>query len=87
MNGDVKEYDIPTPNSRPHAIIAGHNDDIWFTEWGANQIGQISIISREIKEYEITILASEPHGITCDSNGDIWFASECNKIGHIKNNS
>lgn len=80
-------YDIPTPNSRPHAITAGKNGEMWFTEWGANKIGQISAIDGKINEYEIPTSSAEPHGIACDPNGDIWFALECNKIGRIRHNS
>lgn len=60
---------------------------MWFTEWGANKIGQISAIDGKINEYEIPTSSAEPHGIACDPNGDIWFALECNKIGRIRHNS
>jgi virginiamycin B lyase len=34
-SGKLIEFLIPTPNARPHAIVAGVKSDLWFTEWGA----------------------------------------------------
>ncbi len=87
LDGEISEYDIPTLNARPHAIAAGKNNDLWFTEWGANKIGRISVMDGKMNEYDIPTSSAEPHGITCDENGEVWFALECNKIGCIRKNS
>src|SRR5262249_218501 len=38
----ITEYPTPTPNSFPAGIAAGPDGNLWFTEYGANQIGVIS---------------------------------------------
>lgn len=68
MSGEITEYDIPTPNARPHAIAAGVESDLWFTEWGANKIGRFTK-ERTFEEYTIQTPNGEPHGIGCDKEG------------------
>src|SRR5260370_8198537 len=36
------EYPIPTSNSLPLGITAGHDGNLWFTEYDTNQIGRIT---------------------------------------------
>jgi streptogramin lyase len=38
--GQITEYPVPTPNSRPSGITAGPDGNVWFTELGSNQIGE-----------------------------------------------
>ncbi|SHE13093.1 Virginiamycin B lyase [Chlamydia abortus] len=75
----MKEYTIPTPGARPHAIVSGKKGDLWFTEWGANQIGRITT-EGVITEYEIPTKNAEPHGIAVCAEGNVWFAEECDQI-------
>lgn len=82
ISGEITEYDIPTPNARPHAITAGAETDLWFTEWGANKIGRLTR-EQSFEEYPIKTSNGEPHGIGCDKDGNVWFALECNKIGKL----
>ena len=42
LKGTITEFPIPTPNSVPNAITAGPDGNLWFTENGANKIGQIT---------------------------------------------
>jgi streptogramin lyase len=39
-DGQITEYQVPTPNSQPAGITAGPDGNIWFTELGSGQIGQ-----------------------------------------------
>jgi streptogramin lyase len=43
LNGQITEYDVPTPNSRPNLITTGPDGNIWFTEAGNGQIGQFAL--------------------------------------------
>jgi len=36
----IVEYDIPTPNSAPHCLVAAPDGLIWFVEIGANKLGK-----------------------------------------------
>lgn len=80
--GEFKEFMIPTPNAKPHAIVTGKDGDLWFTEWKGNEIGQITV-QGTITEYPIPTTHAEPHGIAIGESGDIWFAEECNQIGRL----
>lgn len=73
---------IPTSNARPHAIISGENEDLWFTEWGGNKIGRITVQGM-VTEYQIPTKHAEPHGLAMGEKGEIWFAEECNRIGRL----
>lgn len=81
MSGTITEYELPSVNARPHAIIAGE-DCLWFTEWAANKIGRISM-DGVIHEYEIPTENSEPHGLTLGKDKEVWFAEERNNIGKL----
>lgn len=41
VNGTVEEFKIPTPNSRPIAIVPGPDGNVWFTEESTNNVGRI----------------------------------------------
>jgi streptogramin lyase len=40
----VTAFPIPTANSYPALITPGPNDNLWFTEQDANQIGRITTV-------------------------------------------
>src|SRR5690242_223798 len=37
----ITEFQIPTSNSGPEAIISGPNQTFWFTEFNAGKIGEL----------------------------------------------
>jgi hypothetical protein len=39
-DGQITEYPLPTPNSKPAGITAGPDGNIWFTELGSDRIGE-----------------------------------------------
>ncbi|MEC5257940.1 Virginiamycin B lyase, partial [Bacillus paralicheniformis] len=63
-------------------ITPGGDGTLWFTEWGAGQIGRITV-NGDITEYPIPTADSEPHGIAAGPAQSIWFAEECGRIGKI----
>ena len=79
---NFSEYSLPTQNAKPHAIVSGKDGELWFTEWGSNQIGRIKSCG-EIIEYQIPTIDSEPHGLVLGPDGAIWFTEECGKIGQL----
>lgn len=77
--GTVFEYLLPTENAKPHAIVSGKAGDIWFTEWGSNQIGRFTSCGK-ITEYQIHTTGAELHGpVLGQDGGAIWFAEESDK--------
>ena len=90
-NGDVTEFDIPTPASHPRGIAIGQS--IWFTEYDGNRVGRLDIGSATpIVEFTIPTFNSGPLGIApgpgaTSGTTDIWFTEFlANKIGRIDAN-
>jgi virginiamycin B lyase len=76
-----KEWEVPTPGSRPHDPLACADGSIWYTGHMANVLGRIDPKTGEIKEFHPEIPMSGPHGLTADSDGNIWFTA--NFAGYI----
>src|SRR5260370_19901113 len=82
------EYPIPTSNSLPLGITAGHDGNLWFTEYDTNQIGRITTAGLITKFPLPTSFGPtsrfEPFGITAGPDGNLWF-TEVNRspIGRI----
>jgi virginiamycin B lyase len=81
-DGQVKEYETPTPESAPTSIHVGKEGHIWFTERAGNHIGELDPDSGRITEYAIPTPASGATGITVTPDGRIWYASKAvSKVG------
>lgn len=77
----IKEWDAPTQNSRPHDPAVGPDRSLWYTGQQSNTIGRLNPKTGEIKEYKIKTSDSGPHGLTADKEGNIWFTA--NYKGYI----
>jgi virginiamycin B lyase len=79
-----REWQAPTPGSRPHDPLATPDGALWYTGQMANLLGRVDPQTGAIKEYPLTTPNSGPHGLTDDSNGDIWFtASFAGYVGKL----
>ena len=83
--GDVKvritEYDVPTPNARPHDPAAAPDGSLWFTGQRANALGRLDPATGATREYPLKTPDSGPHGLVADKEGNIWFTA--NYKGYI----
>src|SRR6266545_3148295 len=68
----IFEFVLPTASSGPDAITAGPDGNLWFTEFGANQIGRITLTG-EITEIALPTGDANPHTITAGPDGNLWF--------------
>src|SRR5436190_17544475 len=75
MKLSIKEFDVPTPNSRPHDPAVAPDGSLWYTGQLANKLGRLDPKSGEIKEYPLKTAASGPHGLAADKEGSIWFTA------------
>ena len=81
--GGQRGKDLPrSAGTTVHAITAGADGALWFTQWGSNHIGRITTTG-EVSEHAIPTPGSEPHGITAGPDGALWFAEEAGKIGRL----
>jgi virginiamycin B lyase len=71
----IKEYEVPTPRSRPHDPAAAPDGSLWYTGQGANKLGRLDPKTGEFKEYPLKTRDSGPHGLVADQEGNIWFTA------------
>ena len=77
----IKEYDVPTSNSRPHDPAVAPDGSLWWTGQQANKLGRLDPTTGAMKEYSLKTRDSGPHGLTADAQGNIWFTA--NYAGYI----
>jgi virginiamycin B lyase len=75
LNVQIKEYEVPTPKSRPHDPALAPDGSLWYTGQGANKLGRLDPKTGEFKEYPLKTPNSGPHGLVADKNGNIWFTA------------
>jgi virginiamycin B lyase len=75
LSVQIKEYEVPTPRSRPHDPALAPDGSLWYTGQGANKLGRLDPKTGEFKEFPLKTLNSGPHGLVADKEGDIWFTA------------
>jgi len=75
LNVPIKEYDVPTPKSRPHDPALAPDGSLWYTGQGANKLGRLDPKTGSFKEYPLKTPSSGPHGLVADRDGNIWFTA------------
>jgi RHS repeat-associated protein len=88
--GNPAEYAPPSASSAPGQVAVGPDGKLWFTEFSADRIGQLtpcttSGCTPQITEYSNGITAGgEPFGIAAGPDGNLWFTEYGkDKIGKI----
>jgi len=71
----IKEYEVPTPRSRPHDPALAPDGSLWYTGQGANKLGRLDPKTGEFKEFPLKTPNSGPHGLVADKEGNIWFTA------------
>src|SRR6266478_6570755 len=80
----IKEWQVPTPGSRPHDPLAAADGSLWFTVQNANRVGRL-----DPKTGEITLLTpptpkARPYGMAVNSKGTMFFVEfGTNKVGSV----
>ena len=68
LNVVIKEYEVPTPKSRPHDPALAPDGSLWYTGQTANKLGRLDPKTGEFKEYPLKIPNSGPHGLVADKD-------------------
>lgn len=71
----IREWDVPTPKSRPHDPAVGPDGSLWYTGQLANKLGRLDPQTGAIKEFPLKTAGSGPHGLAPDKEGNIWFTA------------
>src|SRR6266700_4797254 len=83
LSGKIREFAVPTANSRPVGITAGPDGALWFTENNTNKIGRITTAG-VVTEFAVPTANSVPAAITAGPDGNLWFTEfGGNNIGRI----
>ena len=77
----IREWEVPTPGSRPHDPLAYADGSIWYTGHMANVLGRLDPRTGRFTEYHPDTPSSGPHGLVADADGNIWFTG--NFAGYI----
>lgn len=70
----IKEWTVPTPNSRPHDPLVAPDGSIWYTGQMADVLGRFDPKTAQFKEYHLPP-KSGPHGLVADKDGNIWYTA------------
>lgn len=75
LNIQIKEYELPTPNSRPHDPALAPDGSLWYTAQAVNRLGRLDPKTGQFKEYPLKTPESGPHGLVADRDGNMWFTA------------
>lgn len=70
----IKEWDVPTPGSRPHDPMYAPDGSAWYTGQMANVLGRFDPKTQSFKEFHLPE-GSGPHGLIADQDGNVWFTA------------
>jgi virginiamycin B lyase len=77
----ITEWDIPTPASAPHCLVAAPDGTIWYVGIAANTLGRFDPRTERFSEWTLPTPASRPHGIVHASDGRLYITEQAgNKI-------
>ncbi|HVP79606.1 MAG TPA: lyase [Thermodesulfobacteriota bacterium] len=71
----IQEWDVPTPNSRPHDPSVAPDGSLWYTGMRSNTLGRVDPRTGQIREFPLKTPDSGPHGLVADKEGNIWFTA------------
>ena len=71
---EMKEYTLPSPESRPRRIAITSDDMIWYADYGRGYLGRLNLASGEVKEWPSPSgPRSQPYGITATKDDIVWY--------------
>lgn len=71
----IREWDVPTPGSRPHDPLATRDGMLWYTGQFSNRLGRLDPKTGQATEFALKTPGSGPHGLAEDRDGNIWFTA------------
>ena len=73
----IDEFGTPSANSGPVGIAIGSDGNLWFTEYNALNIGQLTPSKVPVFNYEFPVTAGNPGIMVPGSDGNLWFIETC----------
>ena len=69
----IKEWELPTPGSRPHDPLAAPDGTMFYTAHMGSYIGHLDPKTGKFDVFRTKTPVSGPHGLTMDKEGNIWY--------------
>lgn len=69
----IREWDVPTPKSRPHDPAVAPDGSLWYTGQFVNKLGRLDPATGAMREFALKTEKSGPHGLVADRDGNIWY--------------
>jgi streptogramin lyase len=73
--GEIKLFEIPTPNSAPRRGTMDAQDRLWFGEYRGDRIGMLDTRTGQFREWPVAPKWSSPYDVITDRNGEAWTGS------------
>lgn len=70
---EIREWQVPWPQTRPRDPYAGSRGRIWFVGQGGNYVARLNPADGEFKRYDLAP-GTAPHNLIVDGRGRVWFA-------------
>jgi virginiamycin B lyase len=74
----VTEYDLPRKEALPHDVVVDADGKAWYSDFGAQFIGEVDLKSGKVTDYALPVLREEqPKGtldLELDPEGNVWVA-------------
>jgi streptogramin lyase len=74
----ITEYDLPRKDAYPHDVIVDADGHAWYSDFGAQVVGELDPKTGKASEYELPLLrADQPKGsldLQFDPDGNVWVA-------------
>jgi streptogramin lyase len=74
----VTEYDLPRKEALPHDVIVDADGKAWYSDFGAQFIGEVDLKTGKVTDYALPVLREEqPKGtldLELDPEGNVWVA-------------
>jgi virginiamycin B lyase len=74
-SGEIKLYEIPTPNSAPRRGTMDAQDRLWFGEYRGDRIGMLDTRTGQFREWPVMPKWSAPYDVITDKNEEAWTGS------------
>ncbi len=71
----ISEFPIPTPGAKPLSITLAQDGYLWFTEYGAAQVGRVAPNGQAFVECKLPTQSGKtptPYGIVAGPDGNLW---------------
>jgi virginiamycin B lyase len=76
---NIREWQVPTPGSRPHDPLAARDGSIWYTGQLSGKLGRLDPKTGQIREYPVKPQTA-PHGLVEDRSGNIWYTGNHSSV-------